>query len=174
MEFIDKDVFAVCGSSPNLVYILEIMRLDGSHSPHTIKLLHTVEISFSERSEIRRFPDVSRFVMLTLDKELKGLVIPHDKTVAPTVVELGRYKGDWLPRDCCALGVSASLFFDETNNTYEILTPEWNPPSSVISKHSTSTLDPPLRLPAMLSGFDQDTGRLLFPSRHGSFLFEII
>lgn len=77
-----------------------------------------------------------------------------------------------LKRTSCALGVSASLFFDENTGTCEILTYKWNLPSPVVSK-LFPLLDQPLRLPGMLGGFDEDTDRVLSSSGLKSFLVEI-
>lgn len=171
VEFINKNVFAMCSTEPHLLYLFEITCVDGSHSPNAIKLLHTVELSFDRKSDIRRFPGVSMLVTLFSD-ELKGVVIPHDKTIPPTVVELGRCGSDWDPRHCCALGISASLFFNETDRTCEILAHEWNLSCSVSSKHSY-LLDRPRRFPRLVR-FDQDTGRLVFPSSYDSILLDIV
>lgn len=172
MEFINGNIFAVYATSPDLLYLFEIACLDGSSSPDTIKLLHTVKISYHQRSEIRSFSGMSRLVMLTSDKELKGLVIPHDKSVPPKIVELGRCKSDWDPQHCCVLGISASLFFDEENNTCAIVTHGWDSTPSSVQNYPVQSLLPHLR--GMETAFDQDIGRLVFPWEHELFLVDLI
>lgn len=164
VEFIYKSVFAIRTASPHLVHLFEINCPDGSTTPDSIKLLHTVEAYYCHFSYILPFPGIleSRFVMLGASREVKGLVIPHDKTISPTVVQLGRCHEDWDLMNCCMVGICGSLIFDRESKTYGILTHDWNP---TITGRSIPPLLPKHQAPHLsdeLLTFDEGTGRLVF------------
>lgn len=166
VEFIYRNTFVIHGTSPQLLYVFEIKYLNGSTILDSIELLHTIEASYYHRSDITLSPSgmsESRLVMLGVSREVKGLVISHNKVIPPAIVQLGRCSNDWDIKNCCALGISASLFFDHARKTYGIVTQEWNvalpdqPTPLPLPSHRVA-----LRFPRGLAAFDESTGRLVF------------
>lgn len=128
MGFVHHNMFAFYAGQ-NL-RLFEITPHEDSRPPHAIHLLHTLpSVKFDLSSEIRWTPGASHMVFL--DKGLlRGVYIPHDKTLPPTLVEFGRYKPDysrsWLSLQFGALGISTSLLPTGSGSLLEVVTHCWN------------------------------------------------
>lgn len=175
VEFIHDDVFVVVTStnpmlSSDTLHIFEISCPDGSSSPDSIRLLHMIPFNYTRNSSIYWSPGISRIVMLKTRHEIEGLVIPHDKTIRPTTVKLGKSSLNY--GDPLMLGISASLFFTDSRDNAETVVHDWDPkiPTPVKRVAGTSS-DHALSIPSYPLAFSDDIGRMVFVKNSSASFF---
>ncbi|KAF7760893.1 hypothetical protein Agabi119p4_10302 [Agaricus bisporus var. burnettii] len=85
MELICKDIFAMDDQASRSLLIFEI------GPSGSLNLLHRIDMYSLSWLKIRWTPGASIITMMNVEQEkLQGLVIPHDSSRPPTIVELGR------------------------------------------------------------------------------------
>lgn len=163
MEFIDGNVFALHVGQD--LRLFEIIFSENPSSPRKIQLLHTIHPFSSQlRSHIQWTPGASRFVFLS-QKRLRGVHIPHDTSLPPTLIELGSFKcntnsiGDWFN----VLGNLTSLSFSAAEQPAEVTTHPWNGwtrEASYLCKPVPVDI-PGVIGPAVVIAYSEDVGRLV-------------
>ncbi|KAF9450192.1 hypothetical protein P691DRAFT_758362 [Macrolepiota fuliginosa MF-IS2] len=164
-EFVSENIFIINTSQGSLRVFEVACQPESPQLPHSIQLLHVVPFICHCRSGIRRFPGSSRLVILAFN-ELKGITTPHNKSVHPIVVELGKLPKAAVSRRGLipnSLGISASLFFRGRKSPVEIATHSWDlnaqrnleyAPSSAYIPNLPSGRDP--------IAYSEDVGRVVF------------
>ncbi|KAF5351168.1 hypothetical protein D9756_008347 [Leucocoprinus leucothites] len=167
--FIYDDVLAMC-TSRDVIQLYDIVGSDPTTccSSSAFKLLHTVSFSFHFCSNIRWSPLESYMVSITREGEFKGLRIPHDRTIPPTVMELGRHEKFLNHRPGWKLDTSISISLDDHNGPVDIIYHPWTNvrDGSSVSNYFRRLLGvfkvPYIWWGARVVGFSEDLGRLVF------------
>ncbi|KAF7761237.1 hypothetical protein Agabi119p4_10646 [Agaricus bisporus var. burnettii] len=150
MEFIHKDIFAMSDIDSRSLLIYEI------GPAASLNLLHRVDVYTRLWSAVRWAPGASIITTMNVDRtELRGVVIPHDSSNPPTIVVLGRYKGNKSSE--CRLGTR--LFATTKGKVHNIFRYDWDFNSPV--NHERALTPCQVKFSVDLHPFDEDIGRFL-------------
>jgi hypothetical protein len=161
MEFIYDNILAIQSIKKSSLSIFEV------ESSSSLKLLHRIDMLTSPWSTPRWTPGATVITMINrLSPDIQGLVIPHDTSHPPTIVEFGNYT---VMPHLCILGTRLLVTRGGPHKVYRY---GWD-------------LDAPAKQPSPLASvfeeefspilkFDEDTGRFLaYPPWHLD-IFDII
>lgn len=167
--FIYDNVLAIC-TSRGAIRLFDIVGSEsttGCESSSTFKLLHTVPFSYDFCSDIQWSPLESYVVSITHEGEFKGLRVPHDRSIPPTVLELGKHEKFLNKTSGWKLGTSVSTFLSASSAPMEIVHHPWinvRGGSALLNclKQSLNGFRvPDLEIQAKVIAFSEDLGRFV-------------